>query len=505
MIQDPIRSAFEHIDEEASDGFRDALHARLLAELVGHDTSGQDEPNDVVTHMSGDTQSTSGRRWLITVAAAAIVLMLLGALMFVTRDDASEPEVPAAPPGDPAAVSGLIAFSGGTGESRAGSDTEIYVVAPDGTGLRALTSTPGVPEVAPVWSPDGTRLAFLRNEREGGVELVVIDPATGEETFSVDLPIPPPSHVTVPPKWSPDGRLIVVPVHAPLDDLAVDLETGSWTTFPGSSRGWSPSGTMSPDGKWFLTPREGDVVPDRLFLVPADLIGTISDFDDITQLPGVRRLVERDGFASRVTWMPDSSAVAISLNDGSTDIVTIADGQRRTLIEDGFASSWSPDGSHIAYLRCPDVPDPVDKPRDTVEADLAGVDPRQPGASVLVAAAGGTGARAVATSLVPPMWSPDGSLLIVGDDGLFTVRPDGTGMTRLTRVMTPKKEGAYAGITACDGKFSGDGNPWLAVAGWFGPVLQPMSPSADVGTAAANTDATATVLVTTEASATTNE
>ena len=268
---------------------------------------------------------------------------------------------------------------------------------------------------------------------------MVIDPATGDETFSVDLPIPPPSHVTVPPKWSPDGRLIVVSLPCPLDALAVDLETGTWTTFHGSYRGWSPSGTMSPDGKWFLTPREGDVVPDRLFLVPADLLGTISDLDDITQLPGVRPLVERDGFATRVTWMPDSSAVAISLDDGSTDVVTIADGQRRTLIEDGFASSWSPDGSHIAYLRCVDVPDPVDMPRDTVPADLAGVDPMQPGASVWVAAADGTGARAVATSLVPPMWSPDGSLLIVGDDGLFTVRPDGTGMTRLTRVMTPKK------------------------------------------------------------------
>jgi dipeptidyl aminopeptidase/acylaminoacyl peptidase len=330
----------------------------------------------------------------------------------------------------------LIAFSGGTSQSRAESDTEIYVVAPDGTGLRALTSTPGVPEVAPAWSPDGTRLAFLRDEREGGVELVVIDPATGDETFSVDLPIPPPSHVTVPPEWSPDGRLIVVSLHS-LAGLAVDLETGTWTTFDGSYLGWSPSGTMSPNGS--------------------------------------------------------------------------ADGQLRALIEDGVAPSWSPDGSHIAYLRCLDVPDPVDMPRDTVPADLAGVDPGQSGASVWVAAADGTGARAVATSLVPPMWSPDGSLLIVGDDGLFTVRPDGTGMTRLTRVMTPKKEGAYSGLTACGGNLSGDANPWLAVAGWFGPVFQPMSPSADVGADVATTDPTETMpartttdVIATEESATTD-
>ena len=147
-----------------------------------------------------------------------------------------------------------------------------------------------------------------------------------------------------------------------------------------------------------------------------------------------------------MTWMPDSSAVAIELPyKNSIDVVTIADGKHRTQIEDAVAASWSPDGSHIAYLRCVDVPDSVDMPRDTVPADLAGADPMQPGASVWVSAADGTGAWAVATALVPPIWSPDGSLLIVGDDGLFTVRPDGTGMTWLTRILTPAAGGACGG------------------------------------------------------------
>jgi hypothetical protein len=184
--------------------------------------------------------------------------------------------------------------------------------------------------------------------------------------------------------------------------------------------------------------------------------------------------------------MPDSSAVATG-GDGSIDVVTIADGQRRTRIEDGAAPSWSPDGSHIAYLRCPDQPDPA-LPRDTVAADLAGVDPRQTDAAVWVAAADGTDARLVATSLEAPIWSADGSLLIaVGEDGLFIARPDGTGMTRLTRVMTPKKEGAFSGRTACSG------------VRFFAPVWQPIPPSAETVADAVLPDR----VVTTEAAATT--
>jgi dipeptidyl aminopeptidase/acylaminoacyl peptidase len=415
------------------------------------------------------------QRIAAAIAGTAIVVVFVSVLAVVV----SSRDVPtdlATAPGAPSAGSGLIAFVGTSGESEAEPDTEIYVVAPDGTGLRALTTTPGVSETAPVWSPDGTRLAFLRNGT-GGSELVVIDPSTGDKTFSADIPNPPNSGIA-PPQWSPNGRLIVLTLSNSDRWLIVDLETGTWTTMSegnGAFLGWSP------DGMWFLWHLSSPSVRDQeqLFLIPADLLGT-SDLDDITKLPGVRLLVQLGCCASRVTWMPDSSAVAISLPDNSTDVVTIADGRRRTLIEDGVAPSWSPDGSHLAYLRCLEVPAPA----DTVPADLAGVAPNQPGASVWVAAADGTGARAVATSLRPPIWSPGGSLLVVGgDDGLFTVRPDGASMTRLTRVTAPKDA---SGGTACLGQ------P-VSGAGYSGPVWQPVPLSAAVAAEAANTGATETM------------
>jgi hypothetical protein len=75
------------------------------------------------------------------------------------------------------------------------------------------------------------------------------------------------------------------------------------------------------------------------------------------------------------------------------------------VIRDGYSPAWSPQGTEIAYLRL-----------------------GQNGAEIWVARADGSQAHFVANSLTPPAWSPDGSLLVGLDaDGLFTVRPDGTG------------------------------------------------------------------------------
>jgi Tol biopolymer transport system component len=100
--------------------------------------------------------------------------------------------------------------------------SDIYVIAPDGTGLRPLTSSPDLLEYAPTWSPDGTRLAFVRTGMPPSFtpclatdcELVVIDPSTGVETYSAEIPQPQgavggawvPSSLA----WSPDGRSLVI-------------------------------------------------------------------------------------------------------------------------------------------------------------------------------------------------------------------------------------------------------------------------------------------------------
>jgi Tol biopolymer transport system component len=115
--------------------------------------------------------------------------------------------------------------------------------------------------------------------------------------------------------------------------------------------------------------------------------------------------------------MPDGSALLVS-EETQIDVVTIADGERRTLIRDGSDPSVSPDATQIAYQRG-DHPDLKE---------------------VWVAAADGSNPRRVTVSLTGPTWSPDGSLLLAEDYlGEFTVRPDGTDRTTLgIRDHTPK-------------------------------------------------------------------
>ncbi len=47
------------------------------------------------------------------------------------------------------------------GEDR-GDSTDLFVVGADGTGLRRLTRTPGLDELSPSWDPSGERLAYTR-------------------------------------------------------------------------------------------------------------------------------------------------------------------------------------------------------------------------------------------------------------------------------------------------------------------------------------------------------
>jgi len=92
-------------------------------------------------------------------------------------------------------------------------DGEIYVASIDGTNMIRLTNAEGMDD-QPVWSPDGTRIAF-RSVRSGHGDIWVMGAnGTGQTNLTNDfLPATSNEHS---PAWSPDGSRIVLQRHRQL-------------------------------------------------------------------------------------------------------------------------------------------------------------------------------------------------------------------------------------------------------------------------------------------------
>ena len=243
-------------------------------------------------------------------------------------------------------------------------DYEIVVSNIDGTDTKRLTVSSGS-EFYPVWSPDGTRLAFVQLPG-----LTIYTVATGEST---DLPI---NVAPIPPAWSPDGRSVAFLGYAKYsgpdsgywlalrDGARVDVHTvgsdGSGLKRIVSNAVSAPS--WAPDGeRMAVAVSEGDGA--ALYTFAADG----SDPEMVTGI-GAKDIVYRMPWKSdpipfwvpNVSWSPDGSKImygalsVVNVDDGSVvlDTQLILTGAVFGDYEPIFLplAAWSPDGSRIAVL-----------------------------------------------------------------------------------------------------------------------------------------------------------
>jgi Tol biopolymer transport system component len=85
--------------------------------------------------------------------------------------------------------------------------SDLYLVHPDGSNRVNLLSTPGVTEEEPVWSPDGSKIAFA-SDASGRFEIYVVET---DGTALVQLTSSPAGERRD-PAWSPDGARIAYTV-----------------------------------------------------------------------------------------------------------------------------------------------------------------------------------------------------------------------------------------------------------------------------------------------------
>jgi TolB protein len=91
---------------------------------------------------------------------------------------------------------------------------ELFVMNPDGTGVRQLTHPPnGTEDATPDWSPDGKRIVFGRQPRTGAFSIWIVA-SDGSGLRRISPPCPPGGGIPKCaaddgwPVWSPDGKHI---------------------------------------------------------------------------------------------------------------------------------------------------------------------------------------------------------------------------------------------------------------------------------------------------------
>jgi TolB protein len=220
----------------------------------------------------------------------------------------------------------LAYATGGPGAT----ESHLVVMNADGTHRVQVTSGSGV-DRHPEWSSDGTRLVFQRGPTGFGGDIYVVDVETVATTRLTKG-----DAIDQQPTWSPDGRHIAYASNrGGSSDLWIMDADGSNPNQVITNRtdDWWPA--WSPDGSQlaFMSDRTGDV---GVYLVNVD--GT-----------NEHRLVSQP--VSVPAWSPDGRTIAVV--DGLTGEVYLvaSDGssaRRLTTSRGGnFAPSWSPDGSSL--------------------------------------------------------------------------------------------------------------------------------------------------------------
>lgn len=238
-----------------------------------------------------------------------------------------------APAAGGASLPGQIAFVSDRTGSR-----QIFVVRPDRSGLTQITRGPY--HVAPAWSPDSAKLAFISDRADATWQLYTMNAdGSGEQRLGRHAPASDGN-----PAWSPDGSAIAFDLfYANSFDLEVMLADGSdlvsltQDAQADTHPSWSPDGTQIA----FQSERAGRT--DDIFVMRAD--GS-----------GITNLTRNPAHDTTPAWSPDGSAIAFASDrSGNTDIFVMrADGADPLNLTndpaDDGSPAWSPDGQWIAFV-----------------------------------------------------------------------------------------------------------------------------------------------------------
>ena len=330
-------------------------------------------------------------RFLVAVAAIVLALSVLACIPFGSSDQP------------------IIYVSEENG------NPDLYSVDPESGEISSVKRGPAA-ETGPVWSPDGTRIAFISDD--GGsrdINVVLVDGQGGIVRLSPADRGADSNEGS--PRWHSEGVSVAyVSELGGQSDIYVSAIEGDSHTPLTTSEGSEFLGDWSPDGQWLVFSREGEDETQGLWLRnPA----------------GVNLLRLTEGADSDPVWSPDGDVIAFVRDDfGNRDIYLIRPEEgtewRGKVVEERWLNSpeedhspdWSPDGDILVFVTTRD---------GNAEIYIADANDDAPPQRLTINEASDT----------DPVWSPDGDRIafvtdLFGNAEILVMDDDGSNQQRLT-------------------------------------------------------------------------
>jgi Tol biopolymer transport system component len=233
----------------------------------------------------------------------------------------------------PQAANGRIAYvsDGACRFDPAVKNEDVFSMAPDGTGKADLSRNAN-PDGAPAWSPDGTRVAFVRPGKANSDDIFVMS-SNGKAQRNLTRTSPDDTN----PDWTPDGSKIAYDVNGTQIFVSNADGSGMQRLIPGGfSPAWAPNGQIA---------YSQNVEPSNSEIFAANADGS-----------GARNLTNATGYDDdSAAWSPDGTKIAFARFYGAAGeifVMNAAGSGLRNLTNDPANDgepTWSPDGTKIAF------------------------------------------------------------------------------------------------------------------------------------------------------------